>query len=564
MASDPRLALALKYQHAGLNDEAWQAVQDLVADPHADIAVLQLGVTLRRASGAFDDVAALCRRLLQRTPDSTETWIMLGDALDHLGRPAEALAAYDEVLNRAPAHAMALNNRGAVLMGQGRFAAAAGSFQKSLIADPANVAAHINLGVAEVERGRVTQGLARFDHALSLAPDNADARDNRVFALHNIIDDPADLLAQHKRFSAVSTKTRIARKSQNKIRVGYVSPDFRHHSVGFFIAALLKHHDRKFFEVFCYANVASPDAVTARFQTLADHWRDLRNLSTHDACEMINADGIDILVDLAGHTMGHRLDVFAARAAPVQLTAIGYPGTTGLECFDGRLSDELTDPAGMPSAEPLIHIPGGMHCYKPATDAPPVGPPPRKKNGYVTFGSFNKLAKLSPFTIALWSDVLKAVPGAKLLLKTKPLVEQETAAGLAARFVAHGIGAERLDLRGWEPSDRGHLGVYSQIDVALDPVPYNGTTTTCEALWMGVPVLTLLGRTHAGRVGASLLTSASLTEWISTTPEDYVAKAVSLQAPDRTGLRASIAASRLCDGAGYTRDLETAYRKLLV
>jgi predicted O-linked N-acetylglucosamine transferase (SPINDLY family) len=563
MGADPRLALVLKYQHAGLNAEAWQAARDLVAYPQADIDVLQLGAALSLAAGAFTDTADICRRLLALAPDDLETWMMLGHALDLSGRPAEALTAYDEVLRRAPGHASAHNNRGAVLMGQGRFASAAASFEKSLIQDPGNVAALINFGVANVERGRVEQGLSRFDQALALDPGNADARDNRVFALHNILDDPKELLAQHKRFAIGTTQGKITRKPAGKIRIAYVSPDFRHHSVGFFVEALLKHHDRETFEVFCYANVAAPDATTTRFQTLADRWRNVRGLSTRDACGLIAADGIDVLVDLAGHTMGHRLDVFAARAAPVQVTALGYPGTTGFDCFDGRLADAMTDPADMPSSEPLIHIPGGMHCYVPPTDAPPVGPAPSVRNGFITFGSFNKLAKLSPATIKLWSDVLTAVPSSKLFLKTKPLAEPETAADLAARFAVHGIDAERLIMRGWDPNDRGHLSTYAEIDVALDPTPYNGTTTTCESLWMGVPVLTLAGRAHAGRVGASLLTSAGLNEWICATLGEFVSKARSLRLTDRAALRARISQSRLCDAVGYTRDVEAAYRALL-
>jgi protein O-GlcNAc transferase len=573
MASDPRLTLALKYHHAALNDEAWRILQDVIAAPDAEPTALQLAAQLRLASGDFAGVEAICRRLLTHDPHNDEAWNNLGQALDQLGRPDDALAAYERAIVEAPSSSLPHNNIGVVLLGQGKFVAAAKAFSTALRYDPNNIAAMINKGVTLVERGDIQLGLAQLNDALIRDPANQDAHDNRLFALHNVVDDPAGLFAPHRAWGQsaerVGARSFESRNPEQKIRIGYVSPDFRQHSVGFFTEPLLNAYDRRAFEVFCYSNVAAPDATTARFKAMADHWRELRGLSTQAVVDLITQDRVEILVDLAGHTMGNRLDVFAARAAPVQLTAIGYPGTTGLATLDGRLGDVITDPPAndIYSSEPLVRIAGGMHCYLPPAHAPAVGPLPCHQTGHITFGSFNKLAKISPTTIALWANVLAAVPQSRLLIKTKPLAEIETQNALAARFAAHGIGAERLDLLAWDPDDRGHLGVYGRVDIALDPIPYNGTTTTCESLWMGVPVITLAGRSHAGRVGASLLTSAGMADLICDTPEQYVARAVALST-DRAGLsslrgslRARIAASRLCNAQAYTQALEAIYRQ---
>jgi predicted O-linked N-acetylglucosamine transferase (SPINDLY family) len=319
--------------------------------------------------------------------------------------------------------------------------------------------------------------------------------------------------------------------------------------------------------VFCYSAGGRPDAVTARLRDHAEHWHDIAGLDDDAACRLIRGHGLDVLVDLAGHTQGNRLGIFARRAAPVQMTALGYPGTTGLTQIDFRLVDAVTDPAGAEAfaTEKLLRLPR-LHCYRPDETAPVVGALPASAAGHVTFGSFNKLGKVSEAAVLLWSAVLKAVPGARLFLKSKALAEEATRRLTAERFAAHGIAPERLTLFGWVPEDEGHLATYGRIDIALDTYPYSGTTTTCEALWMGVPVLTLAGATHASRVSASLLTAVGLTDWITGTAEEFVAKAAAIGADVtalatlRAGLRAQIATSPLCDGAGYAAAVEAAYR----
>ncbi|MBY0509054.1 MAG: glycosyltransferase, partial [Rhodospirillaceae bacterium] len=401
-----------------------------------------------------------------------------------------------------------------------------------------------------------------------------DAADNRLYADIYSESDPRAIHAAHAAWGKSAPSVPAMRPADpdptRRLRVGYVSPDFRRHSVSFFVEPLLAAHDAEAVEVFCYADVAHGDAVTARLKAAAHHWRDSHNLRGAALLNLIREDRIDILVDLAGHTKGNRLAVFARRAAPVQVTAWGYPATTGLPAMDYRLCDAVTDPASEADAwavETLVRLSPGLHCYAPPADAPPVAPLPALAAGHVTFGSFNKLAKISPWTVALWSAALKAVPGSRLLLKTKPLAEAETRARIEHMFAVQGIAAGRLDLRGWVPGDHGHLDLYNQVDIALDTAPYNGTTTTCEALWMGVPVLTVAGRGHAARVGASLLTQANMADWI--VPEDEFAARAAAFAADPGGLdklrktlRAKAAASALCDAAAHARGLETAYRAM--
>ncbi|MBL8629409.1 MAG: tetratricopeptide repeat protein [Rhodospirillaceae bacterium] len=571
MPPDPRLGLAQKYALSGLHDDAWETLQGVLADDPSR-AALQLAAGLLITKADFAAAADMAARALTHDPQHAETQFNLALALDHLSRPADAIEAYRRAIALNPAHSRAHNNLGVALMAQGQFTAARTVLTEALQHEPANSAALINLGVAETECGDVAAGLARFDDVLRHEPGNIDARDNRLFSAHYVCDDPDALMALHKRLTgedSVNAASRSAPDPCRRLRVGYVSPDFRRHSVAFFIEPLLAAHDRDAVEVFCYSNSGVTDDVTARLRACADHWRSIVGLSAAAAAELIRHDGIDVLVDLAGHTVGNRLDVFALRCAPVQITALGYPSTTGLAQMDGRLCDNITDP--FPSAdqwatERLLRLSTGLHCYAPPHAAPDVQALPALKRGYITFGSFNKLAKVSSATVELWSAVLQAVPSARLLIKAKALSDADVQKHLTAQFSAHGVAAERLDLMGWRAADADHLGLYHGVDVALDTYPYNGTTTTCEALWMGVPVVTRQGRTHASRVGASLLTGLQLDEFICADTAQYVACAVNWasrlqELPDlRFGLRARMQAAPLCRAQDYARAVEAAYR----
>jgi len=605
---DRRFTLALKYYESGLPGEAWEALRDAAAESGAPTDVLGLAATLRLDAGAFEDAVVLCERLLAVEPTHVPAWLWkaqalfqaghtaaaehamtsaaalpgkhpagwnnLGNLLDDLGRPQDAQAALNRAIAQAPDFSLAHNNLGTVLAGQGQYAAAAAAHRKALEWDAHNLAAMNNLGVALLEQGLAREAVAAFDKVRAVDPSMHDAADNRLYADIYSERDPRAIHAAHvawgKSAPAVPAMRPADPSPTRRLRVGYVSPDFRRHSVSFFVEPLLAAHDANAVEAFCYADVAHGDAVTARLKAAAQHWRDSNRLSNDALLNLVREDHIDILVDLAGHTKGNRLAVFARRAAPVQVTAWGYPATTGLPAMDYRLCDGVTDPlseADLWSVEALVRLAPGLHCYAPPADAPTVGPLPALAARRITFGSFNKLAKISPATVALWSAALKAVPGSRLLLKTKPLAEAETRTRIEHMFAVQGIDAGRLDLRGWVPGDQGHLDLYNQIDIALDTVPYNGTTTTCEALWMGVPVLTAAGRGHAARVGASLLAQANMTAWVVPADEFAARAAAFARGLDglvriRQNLRAQIAASPLCDAAAHARGVEAAYRAI--
>jgi predicted O-linked N-acetylglucosamine transferase (SPINDLY family) len=544
----------------------------VIGDPNHAFAHFNLGLAFERMGDVTAAIAAYGTATERQNP-YPEAWNNLGLMLERAGEAEAAAAAFQTALRQAPRFHFAAANLAALLIDQGHLDAAIKTVETALTQDSTHAAGWINLGVALLEQGRHTEAERAFAEALAAAPDNADAADNALYLHHYMSNDPAAVMKAHaawgSRFAAPNARPQL--QPEPRLRIGYVSPDFRRHSVSFFFEPLLAHHDRKAVEIFCYASGGRSDAVTQRLQSLADHWRNIASLNDENAAGLIAEDRIDILVDLAGHTKGNRLGIFARRPAPVQVTALGYPGTTGLKEIDYRFCDAVTDPPGAEqnATEKLIRLPSGLHCYLPPADAPAVAELPFLKNGVVTFGSFNKLGKVSDATVALWASVLKAIPSARLYLKSRALTEAETRTITAARFAAHGIASGRLDLVGWVPDDAGHLAAYSRVDIALDTFPYSGTTTTCEALWMGVPVLTLAGATHASRVSASLLTTVNLDAWVTTSSEAFVVHAQSA-ARDiaaltrlRVDLRARMRGSALCDGAPYAAAVEAAYRKML-
>ena len=603
-----QFTLALKYYESGFPEEAWAALREIVAEATPSGDALGLAAVLRLEAGAFDEAIVFCEHLIVREPAHVGAWLWkaqalfqlgrpadgaqavaaagalpgahpagwnnLGNLLDELGHPDEAQTALMRAIAQAPDFSLAHNNLGTVLAGQGHYAAAAAAHRKALACDPLNLAARNNLGVALLEQGLAQEAVAAFDAVIAADPSARDAADNRLYAGIYSEVDPRATHAAHaawgKNMPAVPPLRPADPTPGRRLRIGYVSPDFRRHSVSFFVEPLLAAHDAAAVETFCYADVAHGDAITARLRAKAHHWREVYGTPDDELFKLIRRDQIDILVDLAGHTKGNRLAVFARRAAPVQVTAWGYPATTGLLAMDYRLCDAVTDPAAEAdtfAVESLVRLVPGLHCYAPPGDAPPVAPLPLLAAGHITFGAFNKLAKISPATVKLWAGALHAVPGSRLLIKTKPLVEAETCRRLERLFADSGIPAARLDLRGWLAGDQAHLSLYNQVDIALDTVPYNGTTTTCEALWMGVPVLTVAGRGHAGRVGASLLEQVGLNNWVVADADQFAARAADFArdaalSDARRGLRARVAASPLCDAAAHARGLEAAYRAM--
>jgi predicted O-linked N-acetylglucosamine transferase (SPINDLY family) len=353
------------------------------------------------------------------------------------------------------------------------------------------------------------------------------------------------------------------------LHIGYVSPDFRRHTMAAFIEPILTHHDRKKVTVFAYAEVEHPDEVTERLNSLADQWRWTIGQSDQQVAELVRADGIDILIDLAGHTSGNRLRVFALRPAPVQATYLGYPNTTGLDAVDYRITDADTDPPDEPRrhTEELIRLPSGFACFAPPANAPAISPSPALQNGFITFGSIHNLAKLNDQVLDLWCSVLKATPTSRLVVSRHTLVGR-VRDEFMQRFSGSGVDPNRIVLRHATDADAGFLSAFHQFDIMLDTFPWGANTTTYESLWMGVPILTLCGDRHAGRWAATIQPRLGLEEFVARSQDEFVARAVETSkhmdrlAEARRNLRERMRASPLCDGPGLCRKLEAAYRTM--
>jgi protein O-GlcNAc transferase len=538
-------------------------------------ALYNLGNILWRRGDLAE--AIICyERALSLKPNFVEALNNLGAVLAELGRPADAVNAYRQALALKPDFAHAHNNLGNALMDQGLLDEAMASFARALAHKPDYTDVYSNVGLALTDQGRLDDAIASFEQALALKPDYTDAHSNLLMSQHYADSvSNAERLAAARRFNDSLKERTPARNFVNdpararRLRIGYVSGDFREHPVGYFLARVLEAHDRAAVETFCYSNALKADAMTLRLQSAAGHWRGIAGMADADAAAMIIGDRIDILVDLAGHTGKNRLPLFALRPAPVQASWLGYYGTTGLDAMDYLLMDEAAVPLGEERdySETVMRVPFGRFCYAPPDYAPALGDSPSLQKGFVTFGSFNNLTKMGPKVVALWADVLRAAPGSRLLLKWKSLDDSHVRQGVLATFEAAGIAAERLELRGFSPHAE-MLAQYNEIDVALDPFPFGGGLTSCEALWMGVPVVTLPSDRPASRQTAGFLGLVGLGDCIAASQQDYVACAVAM-AGDRGRLselrhmlRPRMAASPLCDGALFTPTLEAAYRQM--
>ena len=585
LALDPAHARALHllgflaYQ-SGRNDRAVALIGKAIEQNPADASChSDLGLALQ-ADGRFEEAATAYGRALALDPQLAQAHYNLGNALQEMGRLSDAVSCYERALGLRPDYAEAHCNLGIAFRKQGKLAEALPCFGRALALKWDYPGAHSNLGNVLLDQGRLDAALAAYRRALGLDPNHLPAHTALLLSLnYHAAIAIETLVAEHRNFDAQHARRLLPvpafhandRSPDRRLRIGYVSPDFRAHSVAWFLEPVLRTHDRGAVDLFCYAELAQPDSVTAILRPLADQWRMTYGRSDAAVAAQIRADAIDILVDLAGHTAGNRLLVLARKPAPVQVSWLGYPATTGLSAIDYRLVDAVTDPPGTAdgqASEQLVRLPGGLLCYGPPRDLRAPLPPPCLASQAVTFGSFNNPAKLSEASLDAWAALLRQLPTARLLLKGKPFCDEATRALTLARFAERGIAAERIELVGWLANPAEHMMLYDRIDIALDPFPYNGTTTTCEALWMGVPVVSLRGDRHAGRVGASLLGQVGLPELVADSFEHYLAIAAGLAANPqglatlRSSMRARMLSSPLCDVSGFTRELEQTYRSL--
>jgi predicted O-linked N-acetylglucosamine transferase (SPINDLY family) len=550
---------------------------------------------------------------VQLGPNIPEAWNNLGTVLKDLNQPQEAHAAYQKALALRPTYAVVHSNLGNMLTGTGDADGAEKALRQAIALDPNYAEAYSNFAHLITKQGRLEEAVALCRRAIQLKPSLGAAYTNLGTALHaqGLMDEgneayrvgaamdpangplhenllgcynhttrwpPQEMLAAHvawaKRFAEASDPLPPApndRSPDRKLRIGYVSPDLRRHSVTYFLLPLLEHRDRDGFDVVAFSNTEQPDEISDRLRGLCDGWHDIRGMADDEVAALVRRERIDILIDLAGHTKGNRLPVFGRKPAPVQMTYLGYAGTTGLSRMDYRITDDLSDPPGMTDGyytEKLIRLAAPFLCYRPPDEAPDVAPdPPVTRNGFVRFGSFNNSAKIGTETMALWSKLLAAVPQSRIVLKAKALGDTGAKRRIFDGFARHGIEQSRLELVESGQTLRDHLDAYKVIDVAIDTFPYNGTTTTCEALWMGVAVVSRVGQTHVARVGLSLLTTVSMAKLATESDDAFVAAAASLASDVgrltdlRRTMRERVRQSPLCQAADFSRRLESALRE---
>ncbi|HZL37227.1 MAG TPA: tetratricopeptide repeat protein [Tepidisphaeraceae bacterium] len=571
--------------------------------------------------GKLEDALAELRQAIHYGGDLPELHNNLGVTLEKLDRLTEAAAAYRRAIALRRDYPEAHCNLGNTLRKAGKIDRAAAAYRLALALRPTYAKAYDGLAGAAVEMGDADEAIACFRRMIELDPQSPGARSALLYTLHYCADQDAhSLFAEHRewdiRFGGarrvdegpvrsgdrnvpahglaadrnVCPTEAVPRNHQPaRLRVGYVSPDFRDHTIPRFISAALEHHDRAGFEMFCYSDVERPDDTTRRLRGWADTWREIRGLDDAAVEAIIRADEIDILVDLRGHGANNRLTLFARKPAPIQVSMVGYFNTTGLSAMDYRITDAHMDPPGMTEAlhvEQLARMPYSCWCYTPDVDAPDVTEPPSARNGFVTFGSLNKIVKVSEPCARLWARVLEAVPNSRLLLTAAQTEDGAAEHGQAAhattdrraqpaatdcatiheRLARLGLPMDRVTLLGKTRSRREYLERFAGIDIALDTFPFCGITTTCDGLWMGVPAVSLVGDTSVSRAGKSILHAANLPELAAGTADEFVQIASDLARDGarlrelRMNMRARLLASPLLDHRGFAANLESAYR----
>ena len=566
---------------AGLRGDSVRAAeycrQALAINSKLAVAHLNLGIALR-SQKRFAEACQSFKRAVELKTPYYEAMEALAHAYIALYDWQAAVRVLNEMITIWPCKAELYSNLGTVYQAMGRVKDAIVACEAALKINPGLSVTLNSLGSAYVSQGDFERAERCYRQCLATSPGDLQARSNLLMLLNYLPDaDASKVFEEHIEWGNIA-QTRIPRlesfmrvdDSQRRRRVGYLSPDFREHSVAAFIEPVLTHHDRSQFEVYCYSNLPMPDETTRRLKEVVDGWRDIDKVSDAEAAHLISEDHIDILIDLSGHTSNNRLGIFAAKPVPLQMTYLGYPNTTGLRTIDYRITDSVADPLGEEAyyCEKLLRLDGCFLCYQPGQNSPEVAPLPALTNGYVTFGSFNNFSKINPGVLKLWAEVLLQVPHSHLLLKCPALTDATVRARVDDTLQTLGISADRVKLLGHTPTRQEHLALYAKVDIALDTFPYNGTTTTCEALSMGVPVLSLVGVHHAERVGASILNAAGLTNWLADTPETYVSiartMASNLNELDqlRGSLRTKLATSLLCDAEAFVRRLEFALERI--
>jgi predicted O-linked N-acetylglucosamine transferase (SPINDLY family) len=600
---------ALGHQRAGRLAEA-EAIYRQILALHPEIAEVRnnLGNVLFDG-GRIDEAIAEYRAALSRKPGFAEAWTNLGNALKRSGDTDAAIDAYQKATVAAPTLATAFYNLGLAYEQIHRPDLAAAPYGRAVELQPKNPDAHYNLANTLRECSQIDTAIELYEIAISLRPDFAEAHHNLALALrdagrlndslceftranelrpnaltlggllgtaHFHSDyDPRRLYQMHAEWNRLYAAP-LALKSNDYfndpspdrlLNIGYISPDFREHPVGRFLLPLVTHHDRRNFQFFCYSDVAQPDGITAAIKSKVEIWQRTRGLSDEELSNLIRRDRVDILVDLTMHLKDSRLLVFASKPAPVQVTYLAYCSTTGLTAIDYRISDPYLDPPGIDESvysENTIRLPRTYWCYPRPQNAPPVIPPPVDTSGVITFGCLNNYCKVTSETLTLWRDLMAKIHESRLILHAHEGRHRQTTIDF---FAAGGVSRDRIEFVGQIPFHQ-YLEQYNRIDIALDPFPHGGGTTTCDALYMALPVVTLTGQTAVSRGGSSILSNLRHPELIATTGRQYLEIATSLTSDGarlrryRSTLRGEMEASPLMDGPTFARDVEAAFRSM--
>ena len=535
-------------------------------------AQLQQGGQIPTAKMVFELIVAA-------DADHADAIFFLGVTCHQLGQSAQGMDFMRRAIALQPNNRLYHFNFGIINAEMGDTDAAIEAYERSIQIQPTADACNNCAGLL-LNQGRLDEALELFRRGSELNPDDIDQQSNFLYTLsYKPHPNVREIFNWHKQFGqrherAIAPMPPRARadgaRADQRLRIGYVSADFRQHAVAHFIEPVLAAHDSKRFEIFCYYNYPAADAVTGRFEKLTHHWRVIANRSDEDVANMIRADGIDILVDLAGHTPLNRLRVFARKPAPVQASWIGYSSTTGLTRMDYRITDTISDPVGVTDdlyTEKLVRLPDTFSCFQPLANSPDVGVLPSTQSGHVTFGSFNNFIKMTQEVLQTWARILQCVPTSTLLLKYRSFEAEKIRTLVLAAFAKHGVLPARIHFLGSDDYHT-HLRAYHQVDIALDTFPHNGDTTTCDALWMGVPVVVNTGVNHVGLMGASRLRSVGLEDLVARDNDHYVdiACALANDVPRleklRATLRETMKASPLMDAPRFTRNLEAAYENM--
>jgi protein O-GlcNAc transferase len=571
---DPELQTALADMRAGRTEEAVKATQRILTRRPNDPTAIRMLAQIFLQSGQLESALPYLKAAVDGEPRASDCRYNYANALLQLGRFAEAAEEWEQTVQLAPQLFVGWLGLANARLRLHDSAAARAAAERALALRPnCPQTAHV-LALALAAGDEVEAAVAACERVLAAAPQAANLRSTCLLLLNYFSEDNQRLFEAHREFGgqhARPLRPALAHADADRsLRIGVLSADLRTHSVAFVAEPILRYAPA-WAKLIIFSVTDSPhDPITRRLQSFGHRWIAAGSLDDGALNKLIRAEQIDVLLDLNGHTAGHRLPALADKPAPVIITALGYPNTTGLTAVDWRLVDSITDPPGAEAfcTERLLRLDPCFLCYAPPRDAPEPRMPPA--DAPITFGSFNTLAKVSQTTLRLWNELLAAVPESRLSLKALALADASTRDHFRHRLRTAGIAPERCEIAPQTPTMAEHLSAYGHIHVALDPTPYNGTATTCEALWMGVPVVSLAGDRHASRVGASLLRAIGKSEFISQSPENYVAIASRL-ARDRSALgalrfslRETMRASPLLDGSGYAERFYAALRRCWV